>query len=95
MARSRRNEEAFSGLIDRMDAPAPFPEAAQAAEDSAEPDVKRSVRFPIDSTEKRTFRVRKDLFAEMKRVCYEENVTNSWIVNTAVEEWLSSHGHLS
>lgn len=93
MARSRRNEEAFSGLIDRMDAPGP--EAAQAAESSAEPDVKRSVRFPIDSTEKKTFRVRKDLFAEMKRVCYEENVTNSWIVNTAVEEWLSSHGQLS
>lgn len=93
MAKSRRNEEAFSGLIDRMDAPAP--EAVQAAESAAEPDAKRSVRFPIDSTEKRTFRVRKDLFAEMKRVCYEENVTNSWIVNTAVEEWLSSHGHLS
>lgn len=99
MARSKRNEEAFSGLIDRMDAPAPTMSAstmsASTAERASETAGKRSVRLPIDSTEKKTFRIRKDLLAGMKRACYEEDVTNSWVVNTAVEEWLSSRGYLS
>lgn len=94
MARSKRNEEAFSGLIDRMDAPVPTM-SASTAERASETAGKRSVRLPIDSTEKKTFRIRKDLLAGMKRACYEEDVTNSWVVNTAVEEWLSSRGYLS
>ena len=94
MARSKRNEDAFSGLIDRMDAPAPMM-SAPTAERASETAGKRSVRLPIDSTEKKTFRIRKDLLAGMKRACYEEDVTNSWVVNIAVEEWLTSRGYLS
>lgn len=97
MARTKTNDQAFGGLLERMDAALPPQSAETASAPAAEAASRKQAdpnrKPPLDATEKCTFRIRKDLVALMKRASYEQDLTKSYIVNAALEEWLAGRGY--